>query len=60
MCLLSSSVKSEEWHTNNKPDNSNSFQGSSGEFGAMIFMTTDSQKMLENWESPTPGYHISE
>lgn len=41
MCLLSYPVKSEEWHTNNKPDNSNSFQGSSGEFGAMIFMTTD-------------------
>ena len=60
MCLLSYPVKSEEWHTNNKPDISNSFQGSSGEFGAMIFMTTDSQKMLENWEAPTPGYHISE
>jgi hypothetical protein len=29
-----------------------------GSFGAMIFMTTDSQKMLENWEAPTPGYHI--
>lgn len=58
MCLLSYSVNSEEWHTNNKPDNSNTFQGSSGEFGAMIFMTTDSQKMLDNWEAPTPGYHI--
>ena len=55
---MSNSVYSEEWHTNNKPDNSNSFQGSSGEFGAMIFMTTDSQKMLDNWEAPTPGYHI--
>jgi hypothetical protein len=23
-------------------------------------MTTDSKKMLDNWEAPTPGYHILE
>ena len=58
MCLLSHSVLSEEWYTNGKPDSSKSYQGSSGDFGAMIFMTTDSQKMLDNWQAPTPGYHI--
>ena len=24
----------------------------------MVFMTTDSQKMLDNWEVPTDGYYV--
>jgi hypothetical protein len=60
LCLISQTVNSEEWFINGEPDSSKSFQGAAGDFGAMIFMTTDSQKMLENWEAPTQGFHILE
>jgi len=60
LCLVSQFVNSEEWFTNGKPAGPKSFQGGSGNFGAMIFMTTNSQKMLENWEAPKPGFNILE
>jgi hypothetical protein len=43
LCLISQTVNSEEWFINGEPDSSKSFQGAADDFGAMIFMTTDSQ-----------------
>jgi hypothetical protein len=60
LCLVSQIANCEEWFTDGKPDGPKSFQGGSGDFGAMIFMTTNSQKMLANWEAPTAGFHILE
>ncbi len=48
----------EQWYTNGTPDGKKSNQGSVGNFGAMILMTTDSKKALENWSKPTAGVHI--
>lgn len=56
--FISELTFAEKWYENGKPAESRSFQGSSGDFGAMVLMTTDSQKVLENWSTPSPGVHI--
>ena len=58
LLLISPSAFAEKWYEDGKPAKSKSFQGSSGDFGAMVLMTTDSQKVLENWSMPSPGVHI--
>ena len=57
--LLSFSAISEQWYENGEVAPKKSFQGSVDGFGAMVFMTTDSQKMLDNWEVPTDGYYVT-
>lgn len=58
--VVATPVFAENWYKDGKPAESTSFQGASGDFGAMILMTTDSQKALENWSMPSPGVHILE
>jgi len=58
LVFISPLTFAEKWYENGKPAESRSFQGSSGDFGAMILMTTDSQKVLEDWIIPSPGVHI--
>lgn len=58
LVLLSPLAFAEKWYENGAPAESRSFQGSAGEFGAMVMMTVDSQKALENWSMPSPGVHI--
>ncbi|MGK0381978.1 MAG: hypothetical protein ACI8QG_001741 [Flavobacteriales bacterium] len=58
ICIVSFSAISEQWYENGKIAPERSFQGGVGDFGAMVFMTTDSQKMLDNWEAPTEGYYV--
>ena len=48
----------EQWFQNGAPAEQKPFQGSVNGFGAMILMTTDSQKALENWSRPTEGVVI--
>lgn len=58
MLLIPLLSHAEQWHTNGNPAPKESHQGSVNEFGAMILMTTDSKKVLENWSKPTAGVHI--
>jgi len=58
LLLISPSMFAEKWYEDGKPAKLRSFQGSSGDFSAMVLMTTDSQKVLENWSMPSPGVHI--
>jgi hypothetical protein len=56
--IVSFLAVSEQWYENAEIAPGRSFQGGVGDFGAMVFMTTDSQKMLDNWEAPTEGYYV--
>jgi len=58
LVLISPLTFAEKWYENGTPAESRSFQGSAGDFGAMVLMTVDSQKVLENWSMPSPGVHI--
>lgn len=57
--IVSFSAISEQWYENGEIAPTRSFQGGVGDFGAMVFMTTNSQKMLDNWEVPTNGYYVT-
>ena len=57
--IVSFSAISEQWYENGEIAPERSFQGGIGDFGAMVFMTTNSQKMLDNWEVPTDGYYVT-
>ncbi len=58
LTIISPLVIAEKWYENGKPAELSSFQGASGDFGAMILMTTNSRKVLDNWSMPSPGVHI--
>ncbi len=48
----------EQWYKNGSPANQESYQGSVNGLGAMVLMTTNSQKTLANWTKPTEGVLI--
>ena len=48
----------EQWFQNGAPAEQKPFQGSVNGFGAMILMTTESIRALENWSKPTKGVVI--
>lgn len=56
--LFCSASYADQWYENGKPVESGDFRGSVGEFAAIIIMTTDSEKALENWMMSTPGVYI--
>jgi len=56
--LLPTLVHSEQWYTNGAPDNKSSHLGGVSNFGAMVLMTTNSKKALENWSIPSKGVAI--
>lgn len=58
LLLLPTLAHSEQWFTNGEPDNKNNNLGGVKNFGAMVLMTTDSKKALENWSIPTKGVAI--
>jgi len=58
LLFLPTLVHSEQWFTNGAPDNKNNHLGGIKDFGAMVLMTTNSKKALENWSIPTKGVTI--
>ena len=58
LLFVPSLVCADQWFKSNVPADPNPSQGSVNGFGAMVLMTTDSQKSLENWSKSTKGVLI--